>query len=296
MDTSGKNLGGEKAATKSSDYTRDELASILKFGAANIFKSEGAQSKLEELDLDDVINKAEEYDTAEAPTGTSSGGQEFLNQYAIQDVKADMTSWDDIIPAEERARIKAEMKEEDIEEEQSSSRRAAAQVAPGAYGRGAPDRGPRSRESSPSGSAKGSIKKKPAAPRKTENQRAMEIKDRDIRTLIRGLSRFGDIRHRYDAIVKDARLEGKNRTVVTQHVDELMKICRAGVKDKEERLQSMRDSGEEITPRIKNAAPLVQFKNVDKINAETVVQRADELKILHSRSSLLSTFFPQLAR
>jgi chromodomain-helicase-DNA-binding protein 1 len=286
MDTSGKNLGGEKSSTKPENYTREELSSILKFGAANIFKTEGAQSKLEELDLDDVINKAEEYETAEAPTGTSLGGQEFLNQFAVQDVKADMTSWEDIIPAEDRERIQATLMKEEEEEEQSTSRRAAAQVAPGAYGRGNTDRGPPSRESSPSGSTKGGARKKAAAPRKTENQRAMEIKDRDIRTLIRGLQRFGDIRHRYDAIVKDARLEGKNRTVITQHVDELMKICRVGIQEKEDKLQSMRDAGEEISAKVKNAAPLVKFKNVDKINAETVVQRAEELKILHSRSYL----------
>ncbi|BGP09052.1 ATP-dependent DNA helicase Hrp3 [Rhodotorula toruloides] len=281
MDTSGKNIG-QVQPTKPENYTREELASILKFGAANIFKSDGAQSKLEEMDLDDVINNAESYETATAPTGTSLGGEEFLNQFAVQDVKADMTSWEDIIPAEDRERVKAEMAEEEKKAaaEAESTRRAAAQVAPGAYK--GKDGTPASRESSP-GSPRGSKKdKKPAAPRKTDAQRAQELKDRDIRTLIRGFNRFGDIRHRYDAIVKDARLESKNRTVITQMIDELLKLCRDEIQKKKDMLEEMKEKGEDIPNKLKNQAVLVSFRGVDKINAETVVQRAEELEILHS--------------
>ncbi|GAA5902083.1 hypothetical protein JCM5296_006600 [Sporobolomyces johnsonii] len=282
MDTSGKNLG-QVASTRPENYTKEELASILKFGAANIFKSDGAQSKLEEMDLDDVINKAEAYETATAPTGTSLGGEDFLNQFAVQDVKADMTSWDDIIPAEDRAEVEAQMKKRAAEEaQQQSTRRAAAKIAPGAY-QGADGAPPSDRESSPGSPRSGNKeKKKPAAPRKTETQRSMELKDRDLRTLVRGLQRFGDIRHRYDAIVKDARLEGKNRTIITQMVDDLLKLCRDEIEKKHENLDRMKAAGEDIPAKVKNQAVLVTFRGVDKINAETVVQRADELKILHS--------------
>ncbi|GAA5880624.1 hypothetical protein JCM8547_006042, partial [Rhodosporidiobolus lusitaniae] len=279
MDTSGKHIGEKKSAIKPEDYTRAELSSILKFGAANIFKSEGAQSKLEELDLDDVMNKAEDYDTSTAPTGTSLGGQEFLNQFVVEDVKADMTSWDDIIPAEDRERIKAELDKEEAEEQ--LTRRAAANVGRDAYrGRGG-DAGPASRESSP-GSGREATKKKPAAPRKTDAQRSMELKDRDIRNLVRGIQRFGDIRHRYDAIVKEARLEGKNRAVITQYVDDLLKLSRQAIKEKQEHLDGMRAAGQEITAKDTNKVPLIVFKGVDKLNSETIVQRAEELKILHT--------------
>jgi chromodomain-helicase-DNA-binding protein 1 len=46
--------------------------------------------------------------------------------------------------------------------------------------------------------------KKPKAPgpaRKTASQKAMELKERDVRVLIRSLQRWGDIRQRYDVIV-----------------------------------------------------------------------------------------------
>ncbi|KAI5476979.1 ATP-dependent DNA helicase Hrp3 [Pseudohyphozyma bogoriensis] len=272
MDTSGTNLG-QVASTKPENYTKEELASILKFGAANIFKSDG-QAKLEEMDLDDVINKAEAYDTTTAPTGTSLGGEEFLNQFAVQDVKADMTSWEDIIPAEARAEVEAQIKKE--EEAIISSRRAAAQLPAGTYQ--GHDGAPNSRESSPH-----EIKKegKPKGSRKTDAQRSMELKERDLRVLVRGLQRFGDIRHRYDAIVKDARLENKNRAIITQTVDDLIKACRKAIREKDEIIESRKAAGEEVTVGMKNKAPLVTFQSVANINAETVIQRADELKVLH---------------
>jgi chromodomain-helicase-DNA-binding protein 1 len=272
MDTSGTNLG-QVPSTRPDNYTKEELASILKFGAANIFKSEG-NSKLEEMDLDDVINKAEAYETATAPTGTSLGGEEFLNQFAVQDVKADMTSWEDIIPAEARAEAEETRKQE---EEVKSTRRAAAQLPAGTY-HGADD-GPGSRESSPH-----DIKaSKAKVQRKTDAQRSIELKERDVRVLVRGLQRFGDIRHRYDAIVKDARLEGKNRSVIMQTVDDILKMCRKAISEKQDMLESRRVAGDEVTQAMKNRAPLVTYKAV-QVNAETVVQRAEELRILHNRS------------
>jgi chromodomain-helicase-DNA-binding protein 1 len=49
-----------------------------------------------------------------------------------------------------------------------------------------------------------SAPKKPKAPgpmRKSASQKAMELKERDVRVLIRSLQRWGDIRQRYDVIV-----------------------------------------------------------------------------------------------
>lgn len=285
MDTSGTNLGQVTPSSRPDNYTKEELASILKFGAANIFKQHSGQSKLEEMDLDDVINKAEAYETATAPTGTSLGGEEFLNQFAVQDVKADMTSWDDIIPADLRAKVDEERKAAKEEDAAQSSRRAAAQLPPGTY-HGADD-APGSRDSASPKASKADVKKK--GPRKSDAQRSMELKDRDLRVLIRGLQRFGDIRHRYDAIVKDARLEGKNRAIITQTIDDLLKACRDAIAAKQELLESKRVSGEDITVAMKNKAVLVTFQSIANINAETVIQRAEELKILHQCTSFLQS-------
>ena len=273
MDTSGTNLGGTKTASTRPDlYSKEELASILKFGAANIFNNDANQTKLEEMDLDDVMNKAEAYDTENGPSGTSLGGAAFLNQFEIQDVKADMTSWEDIIPAEARAEVDKERKLQAASEQ--DSRRAAAKLSSGAY---LGDR--------VSPGAKSSTKKKAAAPtRKTDAQRAVELTDRDIRNLIRGIHRFGDVRYRYDTIVKDARLEAKSQSVILNTVDGITKECRAAVSKKIEKWEEMKANKEEITTAIKTKSTLITYNGVSNINAETLVQRADELKILHSCS------------
>lgn len=129
--------------------------------------------------------------------GTSSlGGEGFLQQLAtVSDVKADM-SWDDIIPIEDRDRFADEEAIKLAEEASSSNpsrKRAAAQVQPGAY------EGMDVAEPVGSGGSKKS--KGPAPPRKTAVQRSMELKERDLRVLVRSLQKWGDIRLRYDDIV-----------------------------------------------------------------------------------------------
>jgi chromodomain-helicase-DNA-binding protein 1 len=267
IDTTGKNLGQKPKA----DYSREELGAILKYGASNLFKANlGAdQAKLEEIDLDDVINKAEAYETATAPTGTSLGGEDFMHQFEIQDVKADTTSWDDIIPLADREKYAEDAKKDGVDVAAGGGRKRAPPTArdPNAMDTGS--------DAGSDGDGKG---KKPArkAPG-TKQQRAMALKDRDLRVLVRSVQKFGDIRHRYDAIVKDAKLVDKNRSIITSTVDELLRACHKTI-DEHEKVSKATGAPE----RKKDAkAILFQFRGVASVNAETVVQRVEELKVLH---------------
>lgn len=148
------------------------------------------------MDLDDILNRAEDHETTTGPDGGASlGGEGFLASFAaVSDVKNDM-SWEEIIPLEERIRFEKEEEERRIVEmaemaEQSRERKRA--VAPVSYEGMDVDQPP----SAPS--------KKPKAPapvRKSASQKAMELKERDIRVLVRSLQRWGDVRQRYDTIV-----------------------------------------------------------------------------------------------
>lgn len=140
MDTAGSRFGAKPVAPKANEaFSKDELSQILKFGAQSMYKTDDTQQaqKLEQMDLDDILGKAENHETeatAEA-VGASLGGEGFLSQFAaIQDVKNDL-SWDDIIPLSEREKLEAEDKERDRqakEAEQQIRKRSAAQ-GPGAY-------------------------------------------------------------------------------------------------------------------------------------------------------------------
>ncbi len=126
--------------------------------------------------------------------GTSLGGEGFLSQFAaVSDVKNDM-NWEDIIPLDERQKFEKEedsRKAEELAAEESRDRkRTHAQVS---YEGMDVDHPPTT-----------SAPKKPKNPgptRKSASQKAMELKERDVRVLIRSLQRWGDIRQRYEVIV-----------------------------------------------------------------------------------------------
>eukprot|EP00834_Sanchytrium_tribonematis_P005238 NODE_304_length_10309_cov_0.478355.p2 type:complete len:528 gc:universal NODE_304_length_10309_cov_0.478355:7958-9541(+) len=92
LDASSLGIKSKGPKVGKTDFTREELNSILKFGAQNMFKD----MKAEEVDLDKILSTAEKLDTEELAKGTSHVGDEFLAQFKVQDV-GDI-EWDDIIP------------------------------------------------------------------------------------------------------------------------------------------------------------------------------------------------------
>jgi len=256
------------------------------------------------MDLDDILNKAEEHETVgEANAGaTSLGGEGFLHQMAIvSDVKADL-SWDDIIPLEDRQKFEEEEQDREREEREAQAakdsagrKRAAAMVQPGAYegmdGVDAPPPAPAAKKT-----------KNPAPMRKTAAQRAIELKERDLRVLVRSLQRWGDIRLRYTEIVRiicrisfskathlvlheqcrEAKLEDKNRSIILETCDDIIETCEEALRLHREARARAANEG---ATGPKSKAVLVSFRNVSGINAETVVSRFHELRILISQLS-----------
>ena len=285
MDTSGTNFAPKSAAKNATQFSKEELGAILKFGAQNMFKSEnedGQQKKLDEMDLDDILSHAEAHETEVDPTGSSAGGQGFLQSFAqVSDFKADV-SWDDIIPLEERLKAEEEERQKAVEEAaalSSSRRRAAAQVAPGTYdgsGNGT-DTQKDDREGSPD-TPRGSAAHRRS--RKTAAQRSVELKERDLRVLIRGIQRWGDIRYRAEPIIREGKLQDKNMQVLIQISDELVKLCEEAVAEHTAFMRGKQERGEEISSALRQKAVLVSCRGITGINAETVLIRHYDLRLL----------------
>lgn len=152
------------------------------------------------MDLDDILSRAEDHETMaqDGDGGASLGGEGFLAQFAaVSDVKNDM-SWEDIIPLEDRLRFEAEEDERKNHELAEQTRERKRSHAPVSYEGMDVDIAPAN-----------AVSKKPKIPgpiRKTPSQKAMELKERDIRVLVRSLQRWGDIRQRYDVIVSGPSL------------------------------------------------------------------------------------------
>ncbi|CAG8799417.1 797_t:CDS:1, partial [Cetraspora pellucida] len=87
MDTSGKSIlqKSSKNAKSADNFSREEISAILKFGAQNIFKDSDNSKKLDDLDLDDILARAETHDTVGDQASSSLGGEEFLKQFQVAD-------------------------------------------------------------------------------------------------------------------------------------------------------------------------------------------------------------------
>ncbi|KZV69953.1 hypothetical protein PENSPDRAFT_580122 [Peniophora sp. CONT] len=288
MDTSQAHLSGKangaKEIAKSDNLSKDELQAVLKYGAQKMFDKEDADQskKLDEMDLDDILNRAEHHETTVGGDGgTSLGGASFLATVAeINDIKADM-NWEDIIPIEERQKIE---REEDA--------RKAEELAAADAGR---DRKRTAANVSYEGmdvdqpvSSAPKPKPKPIPQRKTASQKAMELKERDVRVLIRSMQKWGDIRQRYELIVHESKLQDKNRGMLEDVADEIVSECERAVHENEERKRVKAENGEILTNAEKSKAVLVTYRNVANINAETVISRARDLRILFDHLSVLS--------
>ncbi len=126
------------------------------------------------MDLDDILNRAEDHETMAAETSASLGGEGFLQQFAVvSDIKNDL-SWDDIIPLGERQKF--EKGEAEAHEEELDRTRKRATAANVSYEGMDVDQPPAS-----SSKPKAKTPSKSSAPRKTAVQRSMELKERDVR-------------------------------------------------------------------------------------------------------------------
>ncbi|KNZ72917.1 Chromodomain helicase hrp3 [Termitomyces sp. J132] len=282
MDTSQAHLGSKaqpKDTSKPDNLSKDELHAVLKYGASKMFDKDDSQQskKLDEMDLDDILNRAEDHETmaAAGDGGASLGGQGFLAQFAaVSDVKNDM-SWEDIIPLEERERFENEEEQRRVEELAAQDSRDRKRThAPVSYEGMDVDQ--------PAAVAAPKKPKTPGPTRKTASQKALELKERDVRVLIRSLQRWGDIRQRYDVIVSDAKLQDKNRGMMLDVADEILEICADAVKESEEQKRLRLAAGETLTNAQKSKAVLVTCRGVGNINAETVLSRHRDLRILYS--------------
>jgi chromodomain-helicase-DNA-binding protein 1 len=70
--------------------------------------------------------------------------------------------------------------------------------------------------------------------------------------------------------------------------DEIINDCERAVRDNEDRKRRKMEEGEVLTNAEKSKAVLVTFRNVGNINAETVISRAHDLKILFEHLQPLS--------
>lgn len=273
-----------------------ELSQILKFGAANMFAATDNQKKLEELNLDDVLSRAEDHVTTPEIGESNLGSEEFLKQFEVTDYKADV-EWDDIIPQEELTKLKELEKkkaEEDYLNEQiamSSRRRPAARQLQGET----PDTSGLEDDDDEEGG------RRRVARRKAEETH--ELSEKEVRGIYRAILKLGDLSGKWGQLVEDGSITNKNPVVIKHAYNEIINISKKLVKEEEaRRTEALADlekkakdlkgnvvsaAGESpmalwIAKKKEKKAVLFEYQGVKNINAELVLSRPPDMKLLAS--------------
>ncbi|PKC10109.1 hypothetical protein RhiirA5_355895 [Rhizophagus irregularis] len=384
MDTSGKSIlqKNPKSSKPSDNFSREELSVILKFGAQNMFKDEGAK-KLDDLDLDDILARAETHDTVGDQSSSSLGGEEFLKQFQVADFGDGDMSWEDIIPQEERERMaqaaaelaqseeldgydnkgpkrktiiqdgtnlidsddeehqkkKANRKkkqknrkkkkvndddevrpkkskhkrkvdsgdehsgDEAIGDSNSDSddgrvkKKSRSRKKKGDNTNGKRSNGKRYKHSSSEHDDDRNIQKRSKSSRKhkdsddddeliktskrqktavSSSSSSREMTPKDIRALIKGIMKFGDIHQRYEEVVDEASLQEKDQQLLLAAYDDLYLTCKKAVEDHE-------GSNDANLANPRGKAIQATYRDVDKINAGALIQRVADLRSLHEK-------------
>ena len=275
-----KDMQARRAAHVGEPGSSNEISRILKKRGQKMFEQTDNQKKLEELDLDAVLEKAEDY-KIEQPDGTDAdGGEEFLRSFDFVDVKVDEMSWDEIIPREKLEEIKAE-------EEKKQNEEYLNQVIE--------QNRPRKRGAAPSEDREERKAKRQAriqvAESSSEDEQAdpkRPLDEREIRYLIRGLLRYGDINDRTEEFLTEARLKNRDLAVVKATMQEIWDEAERLQREEHDRTAALEKNADRVLTKKDKKAILFTFRGVKRLNAETILERPGEMKLIRDVTSAVS--------
>ncbi|KAK4101689.1 hypothetical protein N658DRAFT_51637 [Parathielavia hyrcaniae] len=263
--------------------TAEDISMILKMRSQNLFEQSGNQEKLEQLDIDAILENAEVTKTdVDDKINLSSGGIDWDNWMQVTDVKVDDLNldWDQIIPADQLAAIKAD---EETKMHDEYLAKAMEETAP----RKAALKG--SKKSIETERAERLAKKRQRERQEQEDleeQRALlqdprrPLNEKETRNLIRAFFRYGYFDDREDEIVHDARLSDRDHDFLKSIIEDLSALSKRAVDENNDKLREEEErAGKPLAKKDKKAV-LVDFGEVRKVNAETVVERPPQLRLL----------------
>ncbi|KAM0279487.1 hypothetical protein ACHAQH_004547 [Verticillium albo-atrum] len=259
----------------------DDIQWILKMRSQKMFEQTGNQERLEQLDIDSILENAEVTKTkVDDKMNLSSGGIDWDNFMQYTDVKVDdlALDWDQIIPVEELENIKAE---EEKRRHEAYLAKVAAESAP----RRAAVKN-RHNENDRADRVAKKRQREEQQRQEAEEQRALlsdpkrPLNEKETRNLLKAFYRYGAMEDRGDEIVHEARLTERDRDFLSSIIDDFTKICSRALDNNYSRLEEdERKLGKSLTKKDKKAV-LIDFGEVRKMNAETAIERPKQLRML----------------
>jgi chromodomain-helicase-DNA-binding protein 1 len=272
-----------KAGKIDDPKSAEDISRILKRRGQKMFEQSGNQKKLEELDIDSVLANAEEHNT-EVPEGLiADGGEDFLRSFEYTDVKIDL-EWDDIIPKDQLATIKAEEEKKAHEEylarvvEENAPRKAAL------------------KSSAEQEREQRLVKKREREAEQAEKAEAQqldpkrELSEKEARYLFKAFLRYGSIDDRQEELIKDARLVGRDVGLLRDTLQAITDMSHRLLREDQARIEALeRESNKQLTKKDKKAV-LFDYLGVKRLNAETVIERPGEMRMLKEVINAVSDY------
>lgn len=264
-------------ASTAEPTSSDDISMILKKRGQKMFEQSGNQRKLEELDIDAVLENAEEHKTEQPEGMTTDGGEEFLRSFEYTDVKIDL-EWDEIIPKAELDKIKEEerkRKEEKALENIIEQNQPRKRKAPADESRDQRAAKKRARDMMPAEEIEsdGEDSDQGADPRRP-------LGEKECRHLIRAYERFGAIEEKEDEIIKEARLIGRDADVVKDTLKEIIDTAIRLQKEHAEQLAEIERTTNKAVTKKEKKAVLFDFRGVKRLNAQTLTERPEEMRMI----------------
>lgn len=257
--------------------SNEDIQMVLKMRSSKMFEQQGNQERLEQLDIDSILENAEITKTkVDDKINLSSGGIDWDNFMQITDVKVDDINldWDQIIPAEKLAEIKAD-------EEKKQNEEYLAKVAAESAPRRATIKNRNKETDRADRLKKRQEQEAEIAEKKSQNQdpkRPLGVTEQ--RVLIKAYFRFGSFEHRRDDIIKDAKLTDRDPDVIKSMLDDFVKAAQDAVNENNAKIAEEEAKAGKPTNKKDRKAVLIDFGELKKVNAETAIERPIQLQLL----------------
>ncbi|OAA43288.1 chromo domain-containing protein 1 [Metarhizium rileyi] len=258
----------------------EDIQMVLKMRSSKMFEQSGNQERLEQLDIDSILENAEVTKTkVDDKMNLSSGGIDWDNFMQITDVKVDDLNldWDQIIPAEKLEEIKAD-------EEKRHNEEYVAKLA----AENAPRRATIKSRNKENDRADRLKKRQREQQQEEEEQRALladpkrPLNDKEQRNLIKAYFRFGSMDDREADIIQEAKLVERDHEFVKSVLDDFIKAAQQAVDDNYLKLvEEEKKTGKSLTKKDRKAV-LIDFGELKKVNAETAIERPKQLQLLRN--------------
>ena len=247
--------GRTKVRMGGPDLNAKELDAILKFGAEDLFKEADDDRQPEEMDIDEILRRAETHEGG-GPAGAS---EELLQQFKTVDIAIEeepevaVKSWEDILPAAEIETAKR--LDEEASRPEALKPRARTQIA--AFAPDEPDSAPAPKR-----------KKSKGGGGNREKKGGDGLSVSTVRRLINAMRKFGNVSTHLKEIMGSMGEDAPGEADVMALASRLERACEKALAEKQ--------------------GPAM-FEGI-QVNAKELLKRRDDMSLLVHRVNMASSF------